>query len=103
MTFYKIGMELTYAGGLPLVSELARAGKKVFLDLKLHDIPNTVARATEQVAELGATFLTVHAYPADHEGGGGRGEGLAPEAARGHGDDELRRCGPRRRRASPSA
>ncbi len=63
VNFYKVGMELTYAGGLPLVSELARAGKKVFLDLKLHDISNTVARATEQVAELGATFLTIHAYP----------------------------------------
>lgn len=61
--FYKIGMELTYSGGLPLARDLARAGKKVFLDLKLHDIPNTVARATEQVALLGATFLTVHAYP----------------------------------------
>jgi len=56
-------MELTYAGGLPLAQELAAAGKKVFLDLKLHDIPNTVARATAQVAEMGATFLTVHAYP----------------------------------------
>ena len=63
VSFYKIGMELTYAGGLPLAQELARAGKKVFLDLKLHDIPNTVARATAQVAEMGATFLTVHAYP----------------------------------------
>lgn len=63
VNFYKVGMELTYAGGLPFVSELARAGKKVFLDLKLHDIPNTVARATEQVVELGATFLTIHAYP----------------------------------------
>jgi orotidine-5'-phosphate decarboxylase len=61
--FYKIGMELTYAGGLPLARELVAAGKKVFLDLKLHDIPNTVARATAQVAELGATFLTIHAYP----------------------------------------
>ena len=63
VSFYKIGMELTYAGGLPLAQELAAAGKKVFLDLKLHDIPNTVARATAQVAEMGATFLTVHAYP----------------------------------------
>ena len=63
VNFFKVGMELTYAGGLPFVSELARAGKKVFLDLKLHDIPNTVARATEQVVELGATFLTIHAYP----------------------------------------
>ncbi len=63
VSFYKIGMELTYSGGLPLAEELVRAGKKVFLDLKLHDIPNTVARATEQVAHLGATFLTIHAYP----------------------------------------
>jgi orotidine-5'-phosphate decarboxylase len=61
--FYKIGMELAYGGGLPLVSELARAGKQVFLDLKLHDIPNTVERATAQAAKLGARFLTVHAYP----------------------------------------
>jgi orotidine-5'-phosphate decarboxylase len=63
VSFYKIGMELTYGGGLGLARELAQAGKKIFLDLKLHDIPNTVARATEQVADLGATFLTIHAYP----------------------------------------
>jgi orotidine-5'-phosphate decarboxylase len=61
--FYKIGMELAYSGGLPLVSELTAAGKQVFLDLKLHDIPNTVERATAQAAKLGARFLTVHAYP----------------------------------------
>jgi orotidine-5'-phosphate decarboxylase len=61
--FYKVGMELAYGGGLPLVSELAAAGKQVFLDLKLHDIPNTVERATAQAARLGARFLTVHAYP----------------------------------------
>ncbi len=63
VSFYKIGMELTYGGGLSLARDLAKAGKKVFLDLKLHDIPNTVAKATEQVADLGATFLTIHAYP----------------------------------------
>ena len=62
-SFYKIGMELAYAGGLKLAPELASAGKQVFLDLKLHDIPNTVERATAQAAKLGATFLTVHAYP----------------------------------------
>jgi orotidine-5'-phosphate decarboxylase len=61
--FYKIGMELVYAGGLSLVERLVGEGKKVFLDLKLHDIPHTVERATSQVARLGATFLTVHAYP----------------------------------------
>ncbi|GGC92909.1 orotidine-5'-phosphate decarboxylase [Chelatococcus reniformis] len=61
--FYKVGLELAYGGGLPLVEELASRGKRVFLDLKLHDIPNTVERAAAQVARLGATFLTVHAYP----------------------------------------
>src|SRR5258705_490198 len=62
-TFYKIGSQLAYAGGLPLVRQLASAGKKVFVDLKLHDIGNTVARGVESVAALGGTFLTVHAYP----------------------------------------
>jgi orotidine-5'-phosphate decarboxylase len=63
VTFYKIGYQLAYAGGLPLVPQLVKSGKKVFLDLKLHDIGNTVARGVESVAKLGATFLTVHAYP----------------------------------------
>ena len=63
VSFYKIGYQLGYAGGLPLVRKLADAGKKVFLDLKLHDIGNTVTRGVESVARLGATFLTVHAYP----------------------------------------
>jgi orotidine-5'-phosphate decarboxylase len=63
VTFYKIGYQLAYAGGLPLVRQLANAGKKVFADLKLHDIGNTVARGVESVVNLGATFLTVHAYP----------------------------------------
>jgi orotidine-5'-phosphate decarboxylase len=63
VTFYKIGYQLAYAGGLPLVRKLADQGKKVFIDLKLHDIGNTVARGVESIARLGATFLTVHAYP----------------------------------------
>jgi orotidine-5'-phosphate decarboxylase len=63
VSFYKIGYQLGYAGGLPLARQLAGAGKKVFVDLKLHDIGNTVARGVESVAALGATFLTVHAYP----------------------------------------
>jgi orotidine-5'-phosphate decarboxylase len=63
VTFYKIGYQLGYAGGLPLVRKLADAGKKVFADLKLHDIGNTVARGVESIAKTGATFLTVHAYP----------------------------------------
>src|SRR5487761_2201766 len=63
VTFYKIGYQLAYAGGLSLVHQLNEAGKKVFVDLKLHDIGNTVARGVESLAALGAAFLTVHAYP----------------------------------------
>jgi orotidine-5'-phosphate decarboxylase len=77
VTFYKIGYQLAYAGGLPLAERLAQSGKKVFIDLKMHDIGNTVARGVESVAKLGATFLTVHAYPqtmkAAVEGRGGSG------------------------------
>ncbi len=64
VSFYKIGMELIYGGeGLGLAARLIGSGKQLFIDLKLHDIPNTVERATRQIARLGATFLTVHAYP----------------------------------------
>ena len=51
------------AAASTLVARLAASGKQVFLDLKLHDIPNTVERAVAQIARLGATFLTIHAYP----------------------------------------
>jgi len=60
---YKIGYQLAFAGGLPFAEALARAGKRVFLDLKLHDIGSTVARGVESIARMGASFLTVHAYP----------------------------------------
>jgi orotidine-5'-phosphate decarboxylase len=68
VTFYKIGYRLAYAGGLPLVTKLAERGKKVFLDLKLHDIGNTVSQGVESITRLGATFLTVHAYPQTMKG-----------------------------------
>jgi orotidine-5'-phosphate decarboxylase len=61
--FYKIGYQLAFGRGMPLASALAAAGKRVFLDMKLHDIGNTVARGVENVARMGVTFLTVHAYP----------------------------------------
>ena len=63
VTFYKIGYQLAFAGGLPYARSLIDAGKQVFVDLKLHDIGNTVAQGVKSVARLGATFLTVHAYP----------------------------------------
>lgn len=63
VSFYKIGLELTIAGGLDLAHDLIGGGKKVFLDLKLHDIGTTVERATAVAAECGVSLLTVHAYP----------------------------------------
>lgn len=63
ISFYKIGLELTVGGGLDLAAELIEAGKKVFLDLKMHDIGNTVEKAVAAAAERGVSLLTVHAYP----------------------------------------
>jgi orotidine-5'-phosphate decarboxylase len=63
VSFYKIGYQLAFAGGFAFADRLIRANKRVFLDLKLHDIGNTVGKGVESVAKLGATFLTVHAYP----------------------------------------
>jgi len=63
VTAYKIGLELAYGGGLDFAARLMAAKKMVFLDLKLLDIPNTVARAAAKIGELGAALLTVHAYP----------------------------------------
>ena len=60
---YKVGMQLQFAGGLPFAEELAREGHKVFLDVKLLDIDNTVEKAVENIARMGMTFVTIHAYP----------------------------------------
>lgn len=60
---YKIGMELQFAGGLEFARELAADGKKIFLDVKLHDIDNTITNAIRNVARMGMTFVTLHAYP----------------------------------------
>lgn len=62
-SFYKIGYQLGLAGGLPFATGLIAAGKQVFLDFKLHDIGNTITHGVASVANMGATFLTVHAYP----------------------------------------
>lgn len=61
--FYKIGYQLAFSGGLGFAQELAQDGKKVFLDMKLLDIDNTVARGVENIARMGVAMLTLHAYP----------------------------------------
>ena len=59
--FIKIGMELFYAEGPSIVTEIKHRGHKIFLDLKLHDIPNTVKKAMKNIARLGVDMTNVHA------------------------------------------
>jgi orotidine-5'-phosphate decarboxylase len=62
VSYYKVGLELLFAGGLDLARDLRRQGKSVFLDMKLLDIGNTVERAVANVNELGVNMLTVHGH-----------------------------------------
>ena len=75
VSFYKIGYQLAFAGGLDFARELASGGTKVFLDMKLLDIDNTVAKGVENIVKMGMTMLTLHAYP--------RAMRAAVEAAKG--------------------
>ena len=63
ISFYKIGYQLLFAGGLEFARELKAANKKVFLDMKLLDIDNTIKSAVENIVKVGVDMLTVHAYP----------------------------------------
>lgn len=61
--FFKIGYQLAFAGGLSLARDLKASGRKVFLDMKLLDIDNTVAKGVENIVKMGVDMLTLHAYP----------------------------------------
>lgn len=61
--FFKIGHQLAFTGGLELAKDLIKDGKKVFLDLKLLDIDNTIFKAVENIIDLNIDMLTLHAYP----------------------------------------
>ena len=98
VSFYKIGYQLAFAGGLDLARALAGAGKQIFLDLKLHDIGNTVARGRR---ERGAARRDVPHRPrlsADHARGGRCAGGVELANSRRHRAHLLRRCRSRRRR-----
>ncbi|NJD10203.1 MAG: orotidine-5'-phosphate decarboxylase [Gemmatimonadetes bacterium] len=82
--FYKIGSPLFTLAGPPIVHALRKRGKRVFLDLKYHDIPNTVAAAVRAATDLGVELLTVHA---------GGGIAMMQEAVAAAGDDGPRLVG----------
>lgn len=63
VSFYKIGYQLAFAGGLEFARDLVKDGNQVFLDMKLLDIDNTVAKGVENIVKMGVTMLTLHAYP----------------------------------------
>ena len=75
VSFYKIGYQLAFAGGLEFARDIIADGKNVFLDMKLLDIDNTIARGVENIVKMNVSMLTLHAYP--------KAMRAAVEAARG--------------------
>ncbi len=63
ISFYKIGYQLLFAGGLGFARELIESEKQVFLDMKLLDIDNTITSGVENIVRMGVSMLTLHAYP----------------------------------------
>jgi orotidine-5'-phosphate decarboxylase len=96
---YKVGLQLFTAEGPGLVRDLVSSGRRVFLDLKLHDIPNTVGHAVKSAASLGASMLTVHAgggsdmLRAAVEAAGQRSNILAVTVLTSFGDEDLQEIG----------
>lgn len=82
VSFYKIGLQLLPIGGMALAATLKAAGKQVFLDFKLHDIPATVEKATRSLAGARCDLLTVHAEPP-----------VMRAAVQGRGDDGMKLLG----------
>jgi orotidine-5'-phosphate decarboxylase len=74
----KVGLELLYSGGVDLVKTLVAKGARVFVDAKLLDIGNTVERATARIADLGASFVTVHAQDRKTVEAAAKGRGASP-------------------------
>jgi orotidine-5'-phosphate decarboxylase len=100
VSFYKIGLQLQYAGGIELARELKSQGKKIFLDAKLLDIDQTVTGATANIARLGVDFLTIHGHaPTLRAAVKGRGDSgmrlLAVTVLTSMGDDDMAELGTR--------
>lgn len=78
VTFYKVGHELLFSGGLELARELKAQGKRVFLDMKLLDIGNTMEKSVANAARIGVDFLTIHGVDSKSVRAAAKGRGASP-------------------------